>query len=63
MEKQKKKRPKFRDEPDKKSIKRFQKRNVKSDSEESDDSEYERIIQKKRKRQVKKNTDVERRRE
>ena len=63
MEKYKNKRLKFSDESEKKSIKRFKKRNVQSDSKESDGSEYERIIQKKRKRQVKKqqqhkNTDV-----
>ena len=63
MEKYKKKRLKFSDESEKKSIKRFKKRNVQSDSKESDGSEYKRIIQKKRKRQVKqqqqqKNTDV-----
>ena len=54
MEKYKKKRLKFSDESEKKSIKRFKKRNVQSDSKESDGSEYKRIIQKKRKRQVKK---------
>ena len=54
MEKYKKKRLKFSDESEKKSIKRFKKRNVQSDSKESDGSEYKRIIQKRRKRQVKK---------
>ena len=34
------------------------KRNVPSDSKESNDSEYERIILKKRKKQAKKNMDV-----
>ena len=54
MEKYKKKRLKFDDESEKNSVKRFKKRNVYSDSEECDDSEYERIIQKKRKTKVKK---------
>ena len=52
---------KFADESEKNSIKRFKKRNVQSHSEESDDSEYERQVEKKRKRQVKKNTDVRKR--
>ena len=46
MEKYKKKRVKFGDESEKNSIKRFKKRNVQGDIEESNDSEYERIIKK-----------------
>ena len=38
--------------------KSFKNRNVQSDSKESDDSEYERQVKKRRKRQVKKNTDM-----
>ena len=57
MERYKKK--KFGDNSEKNSIKRF-KKNVQSDSEESDDSEYERRVKKEKKRQVKKkkNTDM-----
>ena len=63
MEKYKKKRLKFSDESEKKSIKRFKKRNVQSDGKESDGSEYKRIIQKKEKKasektKQQKNTDV-----
>ena len=48
MERYKKK--KFGDESEKNSIKRFKKRIVQSDSKESDDSEYERQVKKKRER-------------
>ena len=44
----------FTDESEKNSIKRFKKRNVQSDSKESDDSEHERQVKKERKLQVKK---------
>ena len=46
MERYKKK--KFGDESEKNSIKRFKKRIVQSDSKESDDSEYERQVKKKK---------------
>ena len=52
MESYKKK--KFGDESETDSMKRFKKRNVQSDSEESDDREYERQVKQMRKRQVKK---------